>query len=462
MISRNIKNENCIRRKYIRNNTNCSFIITAQFTYFHLDTGDDIIDVSETCCREVRIPVHSLVLCLNSNFFTKLLHETSMKEKNEKEIVLHVDPGEGEYVELLIHSFYDFDLLKNIGLFKLLKVLEYGDRFMCDALLKQGSSMVDYVSVATIKECNSVLDHLNIFEKSLGHILAKDFFVSCCSQYLTESFTPLECVAFSELPKLLNFSSLLMLLKSDNGFAYHENSVFTFVLNWLETDESRQTEQNIEALLSECRFEHMGVPFLAYRRLHINPILCKWPGFLDWYIKAIAYPSSEKCKNQSKKRLNRSLLTNKNTKKSISNLYVFMYKPHIHRGENVNHEYNLKMKLNQVKEEWISDTNIMYKGYILLPALCKNSYILRLYLGNDGQKRELKDFFLKISFQVLFFDGDQEKASEMRPCRISNWSFPLKIKFDECNIAETLVDVVSGKDFNKNLTIYAIFVFNSH
>ena len=423
----------------------------------HLDTGNNKIDISETCCREVCFPVHSLVLCLNSNFFTKLLHETSMKEKYEKEIVLHVDPGEGEYVELLIHSFYNFDLLKNIGLFKLLKVLEYGDRYMCEALLKQGSSMVDYVSVATIKECNLVLEHLNIFESSLGHILAKDFFVSCCSQYLTESFTPLECVAFSELPKLLNFSSLLMLLKSDNGFAYHENSVITFVLNWLEADESRQTEQNIEALLFECRFEHMDVPFLVNRMLHTNPILCKWSGFLNWYIKAISYPSSEKCKNQSKKRLNRSLfLTNK---KTIKPYHYFFNKPHIHRRENANHEYNLKMKFNEVKEECISDTNIMYNGYILQPALCPNTNILRFYLGNDDQKKELIDFNLKISFQVTFINGDQEKASEMRSCCINHWSAPLEIEFKECNIAETLVDVRSIKGFDEDLPIYAIFYF---
>ena len=392
-----------------------------------------------------------------------------MKEKYEKEIVLHVDPGESKYVELLIHSFYNFDLLKNIGLFKLLKVLEYGDRYMCDALLKQGSSMVNYVSVATIKECNSVLECLNIFERSLGHILAKDFFVSCCSQYLTESFTPLECVAFSELPNLLNFSSLLMLLKSDNGFAYHENSVITFVLNWLEADESRQTKQNIEALLSECRFEHMDVPFLAYRRLHTNPIFCKWSSFLDWYVKAFAYPSSEKCKNQSKKRLNRSLLINKKINEADIpstvfkiNFFFFKYKPHFHRRENVNHEYNLKMKFNKVKEECISDTNIMYNGYILQPALCPNTNILRFYLGNDDQKKKLIDFNLKISFNVTFINGDQEKASEMRSCCICYWRAPLEIEFDECNIAETLVGKVLVKEFDEDLPIYAIFIFNSH
>ena len=84
---------------------------------------------------------------------------------------------------------------------------------MCDALLKQGSLMVEYVSVATTNECNSVLNRLTFYESSLGHILTKDFFASCCSQYLTKSFTPLECFAYGKLPNLITFSSLSMLLK---------------------------------------------------------------------------------------------------------------------------------------------------------------------------------------------------------------------------------------------------------
>ena len=88
-----------------------------------------------------------------------------------------------------------------------------------------------------------------------------------------------------------------MLLKSNNGFAFHENSVISFVLNLLEADESRQTEQKTEALLAERQYEYMDVLFITNGLPHTNPILCKWSGRLNWHIKGIAYPSSVKCNN---------------------------------------------------------------------------------------------------------------------------------------------------------------------
>ena len=174
--------------------------------------------IEEVSTSTISFPVHSLVLCINSSFFKKLLVDSDMKEARENKIILHVNPGDSEYVKLLIHSFYNFDVLNNIDTFKLLKVLEYGDRYMCDALVKQGLAVIKNLKVATLTECNALVDRLMFFKSSLGHILEKDYFSnikSHYSQFLIKTFTPIECTIFNNWHNFLSFSSLLMLLKSN-------------------------------------------------------------------------------------------------------------------------------------------------------------------------------------------------------------------------------------------------------
>ena len=59
-------------------------------------------------------PVHSIVLCLHSQFFQKMFTESGMKESHDKMFVLKVPDGYGKYLELLIASFYDQSVLETL------------------------------------------------------------------------------------------------------------------------------------------------------------------------------------------------------------------------------------------------------------------------------------------------------------------------------------------------------------
>ena len=379
--------------------------------------------IEEVSTSTISFPVHSLVLCINSSFFKKLLVDSDMKEARENKIILHVNPGDSEYVKLLIHSFYNFNVLNNIDTFKLLKVLEYGDRYMCDALVKQGLAVIKNLKVATLTECNALLDRLMFFESSLGHILEKDFFSnvrSSCGQFLIKTFTPIECTIFDKLHSLLSFSSLLMLLKSNDCFAFSENSVVTFLLKWFEADESRQTEKNIEALLSECRYEHMNVAFLINGLSHTNPILSKWSGYLNWFIKAIAYPSvmsyeengkrSKRSQYRFNARYKRQHPKKRSSFQNEENLNLY--------EENIcNHKYIFQMNFNAALQKFTTHNKILYGGFVLQPAIIFSAnqiMDLEMQLSCINQGNEIKNFILEIPFEIMIYKENVDRDSEVK------------------------------------------------
>ena len=413
-------------------------------------------------------PVHSLILCINSTYFKYLICDTQNKGKRQKDITVYVNPGDSQYVELLIHSLYDFDALKNVGTLKLLKVLEYADRFQCEALLKQGLPLINNITVESIEECNALLDYICVFQ-NLEHIIPKDFLAkvkNTCSFFLSNLITPLECCNFQESFGLINLSGLLLLLESDYKFLFNENSLIPFLLDWLEYDDSRQTEENIKALLSECRYEFMSVEFLKDCLSPTNSLFSEWSGFFNWYIDAMTYPavsvySKELCLR--KKRENRSAINPT-------------------EGTTLKHERNLKLI-------WINDQfvqpfkcrqRIVYKGYVLTPVVkmykenSKYKVSLQMFVGKDITKREMRNFYLRVDFHFAILPGDLECAEELtyRKCkksldiRIAScmiFSYDSnRIEFQNNNLAEISFGTIDGglvQRFRKQ-GVFALFNFS--
>ncbi|XP_012559462.2 uncharacterized protein LOC100213952 [Hydra vulgaris] len=361
---------------------------------------DPIVNNGSFLPKQISIPIHSLVFCINSRFFRNLFYDSNMLETKENKVVLHVTPGDIQYVELVINSFYDPDIINNINTIKLLKVLEYADRYLCDSLLKHGLSIVKNIVVTNFDECNFLLDKIAYFENYLGHLLTKDFFFNvkkCCSQFLTEAFTPLECCVYNKSLNDLNFLSFLTLLKSDGEFLFSENSVVTCVLNWLEANETHQTEENIKALLSECRYEYIDVSFLRNGLCYTNSIFSKWSGYLNWYINAVSYPSMQNNAAATSKRTNRQ---KKITSSSTEFRNMVNHKKATKNNE-LCHKYELKMKYIVDTKRWISDKNMLYRGYVLqLFVYATNKVVLELIIGKDNQKKEMENFILKIPFEI--------------------------------------------------------------
>ena len=61
----------------------------------------DFIEVNPYCS----IPVHSLVLSLNSLYFKNLLAASGMRETFERDITIQVNSGEGKFFKILINAF---------------------------------------------------------------------------------------------------------------------------------------------------------------------------------------------------------------------------------------------------------------------------------------------------------------------------------------------------------------------
>ncbi|XP_065649864.1 uncharacterized protein LOC136078303 isoform X2 [Hydra vulgaris] len=307
-----------------------------------------------------------------------------MLEIKENKFFLHVNPGDIQYVKLVIKSLYNPEIIDNIKTIKLLKVLEYADRYMCDTLLKRGLSMVKNIVVTNVDECSFLLHKIAYYENYLGHLLTKDLFLgvkSYCSQFLAKMFTPLECCAYNKSLIELDFLTFLTLLKSDDEFLFSENSVVACVSNWLEANEAQQTEENIKALLSECRYEYMDVLFLRYRFCYTNPIFSKWSGYLNWYINAVSYLSIQKNTSVTTKR------TNREKKRKIN-------------GE-LCYKYELQMKYNANTKSWSSDQSMLYRGCVLqLFIYATNKVVLEMKLEKDNQKKETANFIFQISVEI--------------------------------------------------------------
>ncbi|XP_065649859.1 uncharacterized protein LOC136078302 [Hydra vulgaris] len=307
-----------------------------------------------------------------------------MLEIKENKFFLHVNPGDIQYVKLVIKSLYNPEIIDNIKTIKLLKVLEYADRYMCDSLLKRGLSIVKNIVVTSVDECSFLLHKIAYFENYLEHLLTKDFFLdvkSYCSQFLAKTFTPLEGCAYNKSLIELDFLSFLTLLKSDDEFLFSENSAFACVLNWLEANEIQQTEENIKSLLSECRYEYMNVLFLRNGLCYTNPIFSNWSGYLNWYINAVSYPSIQKNAAVTSKR------TNREKKRKIN--------------EKLCYKYELQMKYNANTKSWTSDKSMLYHGCVLQFFIyATNKVMLEMILGKDNQKKEISNFNFEIPVKI--------------------------------------------------------------
>ena len=119
-------------------------------------------------------PVHSIVLCLHSQFFQKMFTESGMKESNDKMFVLKVPDGYGKYLELLIASFYDQSVLETLNEVEdVIKILDMAERYCCLSFLEEGLFVLSKMKYERIEFCNMTLDRNSHF-KSILHPIIKE------------------------------------------------------------------------------------------------------------------------------------------------------------------------------------------------------------------------------------------------------------------------------------------------
>lgn len=244
-------------------------------------------------------PVHSLVLCINSVYFKSLILNSGMKETTERDIVIKVNVGKGKYLELLIHSFYDIDILATLKVSDLLQLLEIADMFLSDPVIVHGLNLLKRAKVSSVHSWHLILEHMQKFQ-SMGTVPTTETYTiltHTCSDYLVKTFSGLESnLERHDSFKEMSLICLMLLLISKKPFLYHENSLIHFILSWLSTDTERQTEENIKLLLHECAYEQMSPEYLTKYLTPTHSIFSKWKGWTTWHYNAICHHALSKSK----------------------------------------------------------------------------------------------------------------------------------------------------------------------
>ena len=437
----------------------------------YLIPNDENLDLSNSAaCSSLSeqpacavFPVHSLILCINSPYFKTLISDSGMKETKQRDIVVKVNNGEGKYLQLLINSFYDQEILKFMEPLDLLKVLEIADRFLCDVFIKRGLTILKKLNIKSVEQCNMILDHVLAFQ-SLGSLSTTETYTSMkqfCSKFLAESFSPLESrLDKHEVFETMTYDSLVLLLQSGRQILWSENSLIYFVVNWLAADEERQSEENIKVILGECRHEHMSVEFLRDVLSPNHSILSKWDGYISWFIDALSYHAfsqkSRKVRDFPPARKNRSCTSNKT---DIQNCMIKL--------SCVNN--------NIFKQSWVNYRNIIYQGYVVTPKLIlspcldedKHRVKLHFYLGSTCGEKSIEKFYLEFDIAFAILPGEYKYDSDLfqHGCSgfISKHYRPMKIKFDKKNLVKKSAGFVDGKLYEKfkENGVFAAFAFKS-
>jgi len=237
------------------------------------------------------MPIHSIVLTLNSAYFRNLLTSSGMRESHSNSITLKVNYGEGKFLKLLINAFYDQSVLNDLETFDLLRVLEVADRFSCDVFIKKCVELLKNAKIKNLSECNAMVDHVKKLETRIA-ILGEKYndMKQCCVKFMTGLFCPLENKdsEFDDF-QALSYQSLLLLLKSYQSITWRENSLLIYIANWLDYDESRQSSDIVESLLHEINYKCLSPEFMFDIITEGHELFNVWPNFKTWFIDVISY-----------------------------------------------------------------------------------------------------------------------------------------------------------------------------
>lgn len=249
------------------------------------------------------MPVHAIVLSLNSEYFRTLFSVSGMKEIHQKYITIKVNIGEGQYLEKLIHAFYDQTVLRGLTTPELLQVLQVADRFSCVTYIEKCISLLKKANITSFSECNDIIEHLGNFERKIARFIGNKCvdIEQCCVKFMVKRFCPLENKIMQHDNFLsITYKSLLLLLRSHLPFTWKENSVLTFLACWLDYDEARQKEDIVETLFKEINHKYLTPAFLFDEITVNHHLLSKWSGYKTWFMDVLAFHAfSDERKSQA-------------------------------------------------------------------------------------------------------------------------------------------------------------------
>ena len=235
-------------------------------------------------------PVHSLVLCLNSLYFDRLLSASDMKENKENVVTVKVNTGQGKYLEKMIHAFYNEESLKELCLLDLLSLLNIAERFSCFGLLKYVIDIVNGKEIKSIEDCDSIIKSMTKFDHGSKVDAEANEIILKSTQFLSKELYPLE-FKFSnqELFFNLHYVTIFSLLNSSYAVTVKEDNLFLFLYKWLSSNLEFQTGDSIGSLLTSIRYKDLSAGFIYDEITICDQMLNIWKGYPVWFSNLAKY-----------------------------------------------------------------------------------------------------------------------------------------------------------------------------
>ena len=235
-------------------------------------------------------PVHSLVLCVNSRYFDRLLSASGMKENEENMVTVKVNTGQGKYLEKMIHAFYNEESLKELCLLDLLSLLNIAERFSCFGLLKYVIDIINGKEIKSIEDCDSIMKSMTKFDHGSKIDAETDEIINKSIQFLSKELYPLEFKFNNqELFFNLHYVTIFSLLNSSYAVTVKEDNLFLFLYKWLRSNPELQTEDIIGSLLTSIRYKDLSAAFIYDEITICDQMLNIWKGYPVWFSNLTKY-----------------------------------------------------------------------------------------------------------------------------------------------------------------------------
>ena len=274
--------------------------------------------------KETRVYVHSIILAAKSEFFKCLFSTSGMKETHQQEVKLEVGRGETSTMLTMLRCFYNRNHISCQSLDSVVSVCYMSMKYCFDGLIDRcldvfGARANQINEIEELNRINVAVDRIKTGfnqHKAKCDLVQSKFveFVQKNFQKLDEILEATPCKLFEIRLEAMNlFLNPLLQYQmcNERGFG----NLFLYAMQrWLRNhliknnlntmDESteqlrKDTITFIENLLKSVSLKNITSDFLANVLNHEISSFNIWPGYKDWYIRALQSHIFEKANRSS-------------------------------------------------------------------------------------------------------------------------------------------------------------------
>ena len=269
--------------------------------------------------RETRVFVHSIILAAKSEFFKCLFSTSGMKETSQQEVKLEVGRNETDIMLTMLRCFYNRNHINLQSLECVVSVCYMSMKYCFDGLIDRSLDVFaaragQITAVDELNRINVAVDRIKTGfnqHKAKCALVQSKFheFVLNNFQKLDECLEATPCKLFEiRLEAMGLFLSPLVQrhLCNDRGFG----NLFLYAMQrWIRNHASKNNLNSndetsvqmkkdtitfIEKLMKSVSLAHVTSDFLTNVLNHEICVFNMWPGYKEWYIRALQNHIHEK------------------------------------------------------------------------------------------------------------------------------------------------------------------------